>query len=449
MSRELHLNLFVHTRGHHESAWRHPDASPLALTDFNYYRRLADLAEGAAFDAVFLADVLALGQRHGHSAQGGLEPLTLLGALSSVTSRIGLIATASTTYTEPYNLARQFASLDHLSNGRVGWNIVTSWAPAAAANFGHVGQVGHGERYERAEDFLQAVTALWDSWDDDAVLDDRAGGVYFDPAKIRPIHHDGPWSKVEGPLNIPRGPQGRPVYVQAGSSEPGRRFGATWAEAIFTAHTGKGSAKEFYSAIKQQAQALGRRPDHVVILPGISATIGSTEAEAHRVEAELAELNRPETGLQHLSNRFGGHDFTALPLDRPLAAGDFPDPTKVEASLSRAQGIARLALDEGLTLRQLLTRLAGARGHFATVGTPEQIADTIEDWFQSGAADGFNVMPPILPAQFELFTEEVVPLLRRRGLFRSEYRGETLRQHLGLPRPEAGSPAADRARRSA
>lgn len=449
MSRELHLNLFVHTRGHHESAWRHPDASPLALTDFAYYRQLAELAEEAAFDAVFLADVLALGQRHGHSAQGGLEPLTLLAALSAVTSRIGLIATASTTYTEPYNLARQFASLDHLSKGRIGWNIVTSWAPAAAANFGHIGQVSHGERYERAEDFLTAVTALWDSWDDDAVLDDRAGGTYLDPAKVRSIRHDGPWSKVEGPLNIPRGPQGRPVYVQAGSSEPGRRFGATWAEAIFTAHTGKAPAIEFYGAIKRQAQALGRRPEHVVILPGISATIGSTEAEAMRVEEELAELNRPETGLQHLSNRFGGHDFAALPLDRPLVAGDFPDLSRVEASLSRAQGMARLALDEGLTLRQLLARLAGARGHFATMGTPEQVADIIEDWFLSGAADGFNVMPPILPAQFELFTGEVVPLLRKRGLFRSGYRGTTLREHLGLPRPNAGSPAIDAGRRIA
>lgn len=432
MARELHLNLFINGRGHHETAWRHPASTKKALSDLSYYRDLALAAEAAKLDSIFFADQLALGDELAHAARGELEPLTLLGALAALTSHIGLIATASTTYNEPYNLARQFASLDHLSGGRVGWNIVTSWAPGAAVNFGQDAQIGIDQRYARANDFVEAVSKLWDSWAKDAIVDDRAGGTYALPDRVRRAEHRGSHFSVAGALNIPRSPQGRPVFVQAGASKDGRAFAARYAEAIFTAHLSKESAIEFYSDIKTQARALGRSPDQIVILPGLSAAIGSTEAEAKRVWEELNELSHPSVGLARLSSRFGGHDFSHLKLDDVLSVDDFPDPSQVQASRSRAQSITALVARERPTLRGLLHSLAGARGHFTATGTPQQIADIIEDWFTSGASDGFNVMPPILPAQFEVFADEVVPLLRKRGLFRSEYRDGTLRERLGL-----------------
>ena len=442
MSRELHLNLFINGRGHHEAAWRHDGSTRRALTDLRYYQELALAAEAAKLDSIFFADHVALGEDLEHSARGELEPLTLLGALAALTQSIGLIATASTTYSEPYNLARQFASLDHLSGGRIGWNIVTSWAPAAAANFGQDRQAGIDQRYARANEFVEVVSKLWDSWAGDAVVDDRAGGAYALTDRIGRAEHRGSFFKVAGALNIPRSPQGRPVFVQAGASTDGRAFAARYAEAIFTAHLQKESAIAFYADIKTQAQALGRRPDQIVILPGISAAIGSTEAEAQRVWDELNELSHPSVGLARLSNRFGGHDFSHLKLDQVLSVDDFPDPSLVEASRSRSQSITALVARERPTLRGLLHSLAGARGHFTATGTPEQIAAVIEDWFVSGAADGFNVMPPILPTQFELFTSEVVPLLRKRGLFRSEYADGTLRDRLGLdPVPSRFDPA--------
>ena len=306
MSRHLHLNLFIHGRGHHETAWRHPSATPLALTDIAYYRQLAQKAEAGLFDSIFFADALAIGEEIEHVAKGGLEPITALAALAGATERIGLIATASTTYTEPYNLARQFASLDHISGGRIGWNIVTSWVLGAGPNFGYTQQIPHAERYERAFDFLDVVTKLWDSWADDAVLDDRRSGRYTDAARIRAIDHVGRFHRVAGPLNLPRAPQGRPVFVQAGSSTDGRRFAALHAEAVFTAHLEKSAAVDFYADIKSQAAALGRRPDQILILPGLSAVIGSTEAEARRMWEELNELTDPAVGLARLSNRFGG-----------------------------------------------------------------------------------------------------------------------------------------------
>jgi FMN-dependent oxidoreductase (nitrilotriacetate monooxygenase family) len=432
MTRELHLNLFINGRGHHEAAWRHEHATGKALTDLSYYRELALAAEAAKLDSIFFADHVALGEDQEHTARGELEPLTLLGALAALTERIGLIATASTTYSEPYNLARQFASLDHLSGGRIGWNIVTSWAPAAAANFGQERQAGIDQRYERANEFVEVVSKLWDSWAKDAIIDDRASGTYAHSDRIGRAEHRGKHFGVAGALNIPRSPQGRPVFVQAGASTDGRAFAARYAEAIFTAHLQKESAIAFYSDIKTQGRTVGRRPDQIVILPGISAAIGSTEAEAQRVWDELNELSHPSVGLARLSNRFGGHDFSHLKLDQVLSVDDFPDPSQVQASRSRSQSITALVARERPTLRGLLHSLAGARGHFTATGTPEQIADVIEDWFVSGAADGFNVMPPILPSQFELFTGEVVPLLRKRGLFRSEYRDGTLRERLGL-----------------
>jgi FMN-dependent oxidoreductase (nitrilotriacetate monooxygenase family) len=436
MARQLHLNLFIHGRGHHEAAWRSPAASPRALTDIRYYTGLAQKAEAGLFDSVFLADTLAVGDDAPRAPRTWLEPITVLAALAGVTSRVGLIATCSTTYTEPFNLARQFASLDHISGGRVGWNIVTTWLATASGNYGGQGPLSHADRYERAEEYMRVVRGLWDSWSDDAVLDDRVSGQYARPDSIRALNHAGMHYHVTGPLNIPRGPQGRPVFVQAGSSDTGRRFAARHAEAVFTAQMEKATAKDFYGELKALAAAEGRAPEQVLILPGLSPVIGATEAEAQRIARELNDLSDPEVGRKRLSGRFGGYDLSHLKLDEPLSPEDFPDPGTVEAARSRTAVIIGLVRRERPTLRQLLGYMAGARGHFVTAGTPEQIADLIEDWFCDGAADGFNLMPPVLPSMLEVFIAEVVPLLQKRGLFRTGYTGETLRAHYGLARPK-------------
>jgi FMN-dependent oxidoreductase (nitrilotriacetate monooxygenase family) len=389
------------------------------------------------FDSIFLADQLALGEDVAQAARSWLEPVTTLAALAVSTSRIGLIATASTTYTEPFNLARQFASLDHISNGRIGWNIVTSWLAAAAGNYGDAGQMSHADRYARGEEFMAVVEALWDSWAEDAVIDDRRGGRYAKADRIQPINHKGAHYQVAGPLNMPRCPQGRPVLVQAGSSDTGRRFAARHAEAVFTAHMEKATAQAFYADLKGLVAAEGRRPEAVLILPGLSPMIGSTEAEAQRLARELNELSDPEVGRKRLAGRFGGHDFSHLPLDRPLTPEDFPEPSSVEAARSRTEVILSLVRREQPTLRQLLASLAGARGHFTMAGTPDEVADLIEDWFTHGAADGFNIMPPVLPQMLDVFSAEVIPLLQGRGLFRTEYAGTTLREHYGLAWPRS------------
>ncbi|MBI3513883.1 MAG: LLM class flavin-dependent oxidoreductase [Proteobacteria bacterium] len=425
MTRQLHLNLFIHSRGHHEASWRHPASSPLALTDIGYYQDVARRAEAALFDSVFLADQLALGEDAGRAARTWLEPLTVLSALAVSTSRIGLIATASTTYTEPFNLARQFASIDHISNGRAAWNIVTSWLAAAARNFGGSGQVSHADRYARGEEFMTVVK-----------------GRYARADRIRPIDHRGEVYQVAGPLNLPRCPQGRPVLVQAGSSDTGRRFAARHADAVFTAHMEKRTAQDFYADLKALAAAEGRAPDQVLILPGLSPMIASTEAEAQRLAREVNALSDVDVGRKRLSDRFGGHDFAHLPLDRTLRPQDFPDPGAVQAARSRAEVIINFVRREQPTLRQLLAYLAGARGHFTIAGTPEQVADLIEDWFTDGAADGFNIMPPLLPAMLDAFSTAVIPLLQRRGLFRTAYAGTTLREHYGLTWPTSAFEAA-------
>ena len=435
--RQLHLNLFIHGRGHHEASWRHPASSPLALTDIRYYQDLAQRAEAALFDSIFLADQLALGDDAAQAARTWLEPVTVLAAVAAATAKIGMIATCSTTYTEPFNLARQFGSLDHISNGRVGWNIVTSWLATAAANYGGSGQINHADRYARAEEYMAVVMALWDSWAEDAVIDDRANGRYAKPDRIRRIDHNDEHYQVAGPLNLPRTPQGRPVFVQAGSSDTGRRFAARHAEAVFTAHLEKATAQAFYVDLKSLVAAEGRSPEQVLILPGLSPMIAGTEAEAGRLARGLNELSDPEVGRKRLSGRFGGYDFSHLPLDRPLVPEDFPAPSSVEAARSRAEVILSLVRRENPTLRQLLGTLAGARGHFTFAGTPEQVADLIEDWFTDGAADGFNIMPPLLPSMLDVFSAEVIPLLQRRGLFRTAYAGKTLREHYGLPWPKS------------
>jgi FMN-dependent oxidoreductase (nitrilotriacetate monooxygenase family) len=437
MKRQLHLNLFINSRGHHEASWRHPAASPLALTDIRYYQDLAQRAEAAHFDSIFLADVLALGEDVAQSARTWLEPITVLAAVAVATSRIGLVATASSTYTEPFNLARQFASLDHISNGRVAWNIVTSSLASSARNFGGETQLSHADRYARGEEFMRVVNALWDSWAEDAVIDDRASGQYAQADRVRPINHRGDFYQVAGPLNIPRCPQGRPVLVQAGSSDTGRRFAARHADAVFTACLGKAKAQEFYADLKALIVAEGRAPDDVLILPGLSPMIAATETEAQILAREVDDLADVEVGRKRLSDWFGGYDFSHLPLDRPLRLEELPHPDTVEAARSRAEIVHNLVRRDNATLRQVIAYFAAARGHFTTAGTPEQIADLIEDWFTDGAADGFNVMPPLLPAMLDVFIEEVIPLLQRRGLFRTAYEGETLREHYGLAWPKS------------
>ncbi|MBN06505.1 MAG: LLM class flavin-dependent oxidoreductase [Rhodospirillaceae bacterium] len=438
MKRQLHLNLFIQGRGSHEAAWRHPLSSTAELTDINYYQDLARRAEAGLFDSIFFADQLTTNTAQTKSAkalQVWLEPITMLAAIAVATTRIGLIATGSSTYTEPFNLARQFASVDHISQGRAGWNIVTSWMAAAARNFGDTGQLSHSERYTLAEEHVQIVKGLWDSWADDTIIDDRQNAVFANTNRIRPIDFKGKYFNVAGPFTLPRGPQGHPVLVQAGSSEDGRGFAARHAEAVFTAHIEKTTAQAFYSDMRKRVAAEGRRPDQVLILPGLCPTIASTEAEAKRLLLELSNYADVEIAVKYLGTWFGGHDFSHLPLDRPLTVADFPDLSHIETSKSRTEMVINLIQREDLTLRELLARFAHIGGHYLFAGTAEQVADLIEDWFLNGAADGFNLMPPLLPSMLDIFIDEVVPLLQRRGLFRTEYQGTTLREHYGLQRP--------------
>ena len=437
MTRQLSLNAFIYPAGHHEAAWRHPWSAPERIYDTAYYQGIARTAEAGTLDAIFFADSPSLQGDITHNAVGRLEPITLLTAIAAATERIGLIATASTTYYEPYNLARLFGSLDHISGGRAGWNIVTTANDAAAPNFGLAEHPEHADRYARASEFVDAVTALWDSWEDDAVVLDRAAGIYADPAKIHEIGHAGRYVRVKGPFNQPRPPQGHPVLVQAGASNDGRAFAARYAEAIFTAHQRLADAQAFYADIKDRAERLGRRPEHVKILPGISPFIAGTETEAKALEQEFNELTVPAYGLRQLE-RLTGTPVVHLDLDAPVPPELFTDAGDVtDNRRSRLQVVAGIVQRERPTLRRLLHRLAGARGHRVVAGTPEQIADTVEEWFTSGAADGFNVMPPYYPGGLEVFVETVVPILRERGLFRTEYQGRTLRDHFGLPRPES------------
>ena len=433
MKRQLHLNLFISGKGHHEASWRHPDSSSLPSTDIRYIQGLSQRAEEGLFDSIFLADQLAF---QGGGAQIALEPLTALAALAVSTNKIGLIATASTTYTEPFNLVRQFASLDHISNGRVGWNIVTSWSEPASRNYGYETQISHADRYVKADEFMEVAKSLWDSWSDDAIVDDKANGQYLYANRIRSIDHKGDHYNVEGPLNIPRGPQGWPVLVQAGSSKTGRQFASKYGEAVFTAHMEKSTAKSFYSDLKSLVKSRGRSQNQCLILPGLSPVIASTELEAKRFSEDLNELADTNEGLARLSSRFGGTDFSHLPLDKPLSPEDFPDPSTVESARSRTEVIVGVVRKEKPTLRQLLSKMAAARGHYVFAGTPEQVAELIEDWFYDGVADGINLMPPVLPKMLDVFIDEVVPLLQKKGIFRTSYQGDTLREHYGLERPD-------------
>ncbi|MGC4936633.1 LLM class flavin-dependent oxidoreductase [Kribbella sp. DT2] len=433
MSRQLHLNAFLMSTGHHEASWRLPESNPTANTDIEHYRELARTAERGKFDSIFFADSPVLFSDVGRRPSGSLEPTVLLTAIAAATSRIGLIATASTTYNDPYNLARRFASVDHVSAGRAGWNVVTTAGPDAAKNFNLADQPAHAERYDRAAEFLEVAFKLWDSWQDDATLADKESGVWGDNDKVQPIDHVGRHFQVRGPLNLPRSPQGYPLIVQAGSSEDGKGLAARYAEAVFTAQQTLEDAQDFYADLKSRTAALGRDPDTLKILPGIVPVIGSTETEAAALERELDELIKPEYARRQLAKtlRVTPED---LPFDQPLPA-DLPDEDEIEGAKSRYTLIVTLARRENLTVRQLIGRLGGGRGHRTFTGTPDQVADAIQSWFEAGAADGFNIMPPVLPSGLVTFTDQVVPILQQRGLFRTEYTGTTLRDHYGLTRP--------------
>jgi FMN-dependent oxidoreductase (nitrilotriacetate monooxygenase family) len=430
---QLHLNAFLLGVGHHEAAWRLPESNPFANTDVGHYQRLAQLAERGKLDSLFLADGPVLWTRVGQRPAAALEPTVLLTALAAVTEHIGLIATASTTYNEPYNLARRFASLDHVSGGRAGWNIVTTAGAEAAQNFNLDDLPAHQERYERAAEFIDVSLKLWDSWADDTVLGDKERGIWGDEAKIRPPEHVGRFFKVKGALNVPRCPQGYPLLVQAGSSEDGKVLAARYAEAVFTAQQTLEDAQSFYADLKSRTKALGRDPESIKILPGIVPLLGGTEQEARALEEELDRLIRPEFARQQLAQVLRV-PAESLELDRELP--DLPSEDAIEGQKSRYTLIVNLARRERLTVRQLIGRLGGGRGHRTFAGTPEQVADAIQQWWENGAADGFNVMPAVLPSDLEAFVTQVVPILQRRGLFRSEYRGQTLRENYGLARPE-------------
>ena len=433
MTKHLHLNAFLMTTGHHEASWRLPESNPRANTELQHYVNLARLAERGTFDSLFLADSPALFGPVGRRPSGVIEPLTLLTALATATENIGLIATASTSYNSPYNLARRFASLDHVSGGRAGWNVVTTATLEAARNFGLDELPAHADRYARAAEFLEVAFKLWDSWEDDAVVADKDEGVWGDQDKIHPAAHRGRYFSVQGALNSPRSPQGYPLIVQAGSSEDGKQLAARYAEAVFTAQQTLAEAESFYQDLKERTRRLGRDPGTIKILPGIVPVIGSTEAEALARDAELEELIVPEHAQRRLATLLRV-PVEHLDLDKPLPA-DIPTEDEIEGSKSRYTLIVTLARREHLTVRQLIGRLGGGRGHRTFTGTPEQVADAIEDWYRNGAADGFNIMPAVLPSGLALFVDHVVPILRHRGLFRTSYDGATLRDHYGLPRP--------------
>jgi FMN-dependent oxidoreductase (nitrilotriacetate monooxygenase family) len=431
--RQLHLNAFLMSTGHHEASWRLPESNSRASTDVKHFQKLAQTAERGKLDSIFFADSPVLHGNVGQRPYTSLEPTVLLAAIAAVTERIGLIATASTTYNEPYNLARRFASVDHISGGRAGWNVVTTAGDAAARNFSLAGQPAHSQRYERAAEFLGVAKKLWDSWEDDAVVADKGAGVWADSSRVHSVNHEGPHFQVEGALDVPRSAQGHPVIVQAGSSENGKDFAARYAEAVFTAHQTLTDAQDFYADLKRRTTAAGRDPQSIKILPGIVPVIAATEAEALKLERELDELILPEHAVRQLANLLRVSP-ESLKLDGQLPA-DLPSEDEIEGAKSRYTLVVNLARREQLTVRQLIGRLGGGRGHRTFTGTPEQVADAIQSWFQAGAADGFNIMPPVLPSGLDIFVHQVVPILQGRGLFRREYTGFTLRDHFGLAVP--------------
>lgn len=425
-SRKVHLNVFLRATGHHAGAWRHPDARPDLELDIDYLEQLARIAERGKLDSVFLAD--------GYAGGGSkLEPFTLLAALASVTEHIGLIATVGTVYNDPFHVARQFASLDHISGGRAGWNIVTG-AGSAAHNFSRDEHPEHAQRYETGEEFVEVVKQLWDSWEDDALIFDKKAGKLLDANKVHEINFKGHTYSVKGPLNIPRPPQGYPVLVQAGSSEQGKELAAKTAEVIFTAQQTFDAGRAFYYDVKSRLAKYGRTVDELVILPGLAPIVADTEAEAREIEEELHAFVDTRRALDSLSERFTVN-LNDYPLDAPVPLGKAKPAEEFNGIRSRQEVIIDAARRESFTIRQLLYRSNGGHGHITFTGSVLQTADFIEKWFKNHAADGFNVLPQLFPTGLETFVDKVIPELQNRGLFRTEYEGQTLRDSLGLQRP--------------
>lgn len=442
-ARQMVLGGFFNYTGHHVASWRHPRGQADAGVNFAHYVQMAQLAERYRFHVVFLAD--SVGVREAamealcRSAQyiANFEPITLLSAVAAVTQHVGLVATASTSYNEPFHVARKFASLDWISGGRAAWNMVTSVQEAEARNFNRAAHFSHAERYARAHEFAEVVLKLWDSWDDGAFVRDKESGLYFKPEGMHPVNHVGKYFQVAGPLNIPRPPQGHPVLVQAGASDTGMDFAARFAEAIFANALTLQQAQTYYQAMKGRVGAYGRNPDHTLVLPGISPIMGGTEAEARRHNEELENLTHPIVAREILATVLGVEGLEEFDMDAPM-----PPVGKLRRLPNVGQSTwanwIKVADEEHLTMRQLALRVAAGRGKSLMIGTPEQIADHMQAWFEQGGADGFNIQAPYHPGAFEDFCEQVVPILQQRGIFRTEYQGTTLRENLGLPRPNSG-----------
>ncbi len=431
--KQLRLGAFMRPVSIHTAAWRYPGGTPEANFDLGHITRYAQTLERGLFDAFFMADHLAVLNMPMEALKRSatvtsFDPLTLLPALAMVTKHLGLIATASTTFEPPYVVARRFASLDHISGGRAAWNLVTTSNPDAARNFGFTEQMEHGERYRRAREYYDVVTGLWDSWADDAFPRDVESGIFFDPERLHVLDHEGEFFSVRGPLNIARPVQGWPVIVQAGASEAGRQLAAETAEMIFASHASLADGQRFYADVKARMAALGRDPDHLKILPGALVVVGDSVEEAREKRALLDSLVHEASAVASLSIAIG-HDASKFDPDAGL-----PDVPETNASKSGRERAINLAKREGLTVRQLARRLGGYSG-LAFVGTPEAIADEMEEWLMTEGSDGFNIMFPYLPAGLDDMVDRVVPELQRRGLFRRAYEGKTLRENLGLPRP--------------
>ena len=427
MKRQMHLGLFILATGSHVAGWRYPGAVG-SFQDFPAVAQIGRTAERGKFDLIFVGDNLYADAGSHPSYTLRLEPLTMLAALAASTSHIGLGATVSTTYSDPFSVARAFASLDHVSNGRAAWNAVTTANSSAAANFGTT-HPDHARRYEMAGEFLDVVKGLWDGWADDAVVADRVSGLYIDPARLRPIDHDGPFFKVKGPLNISRSPQGHPVVLQAGGSEAGQNLAARTADVVFSVVQDIDEAKAGYASLKNRLPAFGRKAEDVTVLPGVMPIVGRTDKDAFEKLAVLQSFVSGSNALAILSDRLG-QDMSAYDLDGPV-----PDLALPDSYQSFARVMLAKARRENMTLRDLYNLTAAARGHWVLCGSAERIANTLQAWFDDRAADGFNVMPPYFHEGFEDFVQLVVPILQERGLFRADYAGTTLRDHLGLRRP--------------
>lgn len=428
--RMLRLGLILHGVGRTWNDWRHPERDTGASTSLAFYQRQAEIAERGRFDFLFVADSLSITEKSSPHYLNRFEPLTILSALAATTSHIGLVATLTVSYSEPFNVARQFSSLDHLSGGRAGWNVVTSWLGDTAANFSKTEHPAHHVRYRIAAEYLDVVQGLWDSWEDDAHVAEKASGRFVDPDKLHRLDHQGEFFPVRGPLNIKRSRQGQPVIFQAGASDDGRAFAAKRAEVIFTHAETLEDGQAYYADVKARAAGFGRDPDELYIMPGFAPIVADTDAAAEALYQELAGLESLETGFGFLSRTFNDHDFRQYDLDGP-----FPDVAHIglNSQQSGSLKILKQVREEQLTLRQVVQRLATPRGAF--IGSPTRVADAIQTWFEERGADGFVLFEP-LPGQLARFVDEVVPLLQERGLFRSDYEeGATFRETIGLPFP--------------